>query len=173
MSLKEIIFLAIIFFMACSPSKKQNEPIGIPENKKFQPVFTTEPGVMVYKTNSFYRDKVPVILSQDKSMIISYPHPKDLMVDGKLLLPDILENGYFLDNKGIHQNTAFISLTYEEYSKLSSPPSIKEMMLQIKDKNPITELCDCGKRSAFTDITNQLNQLILDDRLKKVCKIIK
>ena len=173
MSLKEIIFLVIVFFMACSPSKKQNETTGKQENKKFQPVFTTEPGVMVYKANSFYQDKVPVILSQDKSMIISYPHPKDLMVDGKLLLPDILEKGYFLDKKGIHQNTAFLSLTYEEYSKLSTPPSTKEMMLQIKDKNPLSELCDCGKRSAFTDIINQLNQLILDDRLRKVCKIIK
>jgi hypothetical protein len=128
---------------------------------------------MVYKINPTYYDKVPVILSEDKNKIVSYPHPKDLKSGEELLLPDLLEDGYFLDHKGIQKNTAFLSYTYEEYSKLSGPPSLQELMRKILDKDPFTELCDCGSRKGFDDIKSQVNQLIRQKSLRKVCKIIK
>ena len=46
---------------------------------------------VVYKTNMDYHDLVPVILSEDRSQIVSYPAPDDLRRSGELTLPIALE----------------------------------------------------------------------------------
>lgn len=68
---------------------------------------STQP-VIVYKTKSDYFNLVPVVLSDDKSKIISYPSPTDI---NSSLLPTKLKNGYLIDNKGIQPNVAFLSFT--------------------------------------------------------------
>ena len=45
------------------------------------------PIVYVYKTKADYSHNVPVLMDQSKSRIISYPHPNDLLIGGKLCLP--------------------------------------------------------------------------------------
>jgi hypothetical protein len=129
------------------------------------------PPALVYKTKANYNNLVPVVLSDDKKTVTSYPDPTD--IKGNYSLPTILNNGYLLDNRGVEKNVAFLKLTYEEYSKLKSAPSPKELYNLIIDKDPLTELCDCGNKNEYTDITKQLNKLIDSNTLKTKCKKIK
>jgi hypothetical protein len=78
-----------------------------------------------------------------------------------------------LDTKGIGKNVAFLKLTYEEYSKLDNVPTLVELYNMIIDKDPLTEMCDCGNKKAFTDIVNQLNYLIDNKKLRTVSKVVK
>ena len=71
-------------------------------------VFASGPPVLVYKTKANYNNLVPVILSDGKTEIVSYPHPKDLIKGSRFPLPFILNDGYLLDNRGIGKNVAFL-----------------------------------------------------------------
>ncbi|MFZ4545729.1 MAG: hypothetical protein ACOYOA_16890 [Saprospiraceae bacterium] len=143
------------------------------QQAEFSPVYTSGPPVLVYKTKAVYKNYVPVILSSDKQEIVSYPHPSDVKTGKGLLIPTKLHNGYLLDNKGIGKNVAFLKMTYEEYSKLEKLPSLKELFELIIDKDPLLELCDCGSKSAFVNVTKQLNSLIDKKVLRTKCKEIK
>lgn len=160
--MKKVLAILLVLF-AC---KGQN-------SKSFVPDFVAGPPTIVYKTKADYHNLVPVLLSSDKSEIISYPHPKDLMVGGQLALPTILEKGYLLDNRGVGENVAFLKMTYEEYSKLENAPSLKELYLLIIDKDPLLELCNCGNSKVFSDKVNQLNKVIKADNLRTTCRTIK
>ena len=81
-----------------------------------------------------YSQNVPVLLSDNKLTIVSYPAVEDVMVNGKYPLPTLLKKGYYLDNRGIGPNVAFTKYTYEEYSKLSATPSVHELFQSIIDK---------------------------------------
>lgn len=131
------------------------------------------PHALVYKTKGDYQNLVPVLLSDDKTEIVSYPHPKDLVAGGNLLLPTALNGGYMLDNRGIGKNVAFLRLTYPEYAALPSVPTLKELYGYILDKDPLEELCDCGNKSAFADIRKQLNELINKGTMRSTCTTIK
>lgn len=72
---------------------------------------SASPNVIVYNIKADYFDKVPITLSEDKKSILSYPDPKDLIVDGVYFLPTKLEKGYLLDNRGISINTVFLNIT--------------------------------------------------------------
>ncbi len=139
----------------------------------FEPDFSKGPPTLVYKTKKDYHDLVPVWLSEDKSRIVAYPGINDIRTTSGFPLPTKLQHGYFLDNRGITKNAAFLKLTYEEYAKLDSLPSAKEMYGWIINKDPIRTLCDCGSRHVFTDIESQLNALIDAGSLKKVCHVLK
>lgn len=135
--------------------------------------FTAGPSVMVYKTKKDYTKHVPVILSEDKTKIISYPAPDDVRDGANYRTPIALTDGYFLDKKGIGKNVAFLKLTYEAYAALAKAPSKAELMSMIVDNDPLVELCNCGNKSAFTNEEEQLNALITSGKLRKDCKVIK
>lgn len=158
----------LIFFIILAACKGQNKTM-------FKPDFNniSAPPTLVYKTKANYNNLVPVLLSDDKTEIISYPHPSDLKVGNVLALPTLLKNGYLLDNRGIGINVAFLKLTYEEYSKLENVPSLKELYELIIDKEPLVELCNCGNSKAFTDKKEQLNKVISSKKLRATCKTIK
>ena len=139
----------------------------------FTPDHTQGPPAIVYRAKKQYADLVPVILSDDKSRIVSYTSPDDLKKMEKLPLPTTLHEGYYLDNRGINANVAFIDMKYADYVKLTTLPALEEMYALIIDKDPLDELCDCGSRKAFRDIISQLNQLIDSEQLRKVCRVIK
>jgi hypothetical protein len=143
------------------------------KDNSFTPVYTPGPAVFVYKTKAGYENLVPVLLSADKTTIVSYPHPSDLKKGDGYLTPTKLKNGYLLDNKGINSDVAFLKMTYDEYAALASAPDLNELNKLIIDKDPLTELCNCGNRKAFSDVIVQLNQMIEDKSLKKKCKIEK
>lgn len=139
----------------------------------FTPDFTKGPPAIVYQANKKYKDHVPVFLSEDKSRIVGYPGIHDIRVGNSFPYPIALHKGYFLDNKGITERVAFLKLTYDEYARLDSLPGKNEMYNWIIDKDPITSLCNCGNRHAFTDIERQLNELIDAKQLETVCKKMK
>lgn len=154
------------------PVRQEGKPIYIEDNEYDSRRSATrnqsnQPGVIVYKTKGNYNNLVPVRLSDDKSQIVSYPAPSDLKKDGKLSLPTELKNGYLMDNLGIGKNTAFIKLTYEEYSKLSTTILLSELYKLIVDKEPFIEMYDCGGKENFTNIIDQLNQQIIKGEINK------
>jgi hypothetical protein len=171
--MKILITLLLFSLASCAISNKTTKKNKLIDTVEFKPQFISGPSVLLYKTNSNYAQLVPILLSDDKTEIVSYPHPGDLKVDGEYLLPTILNGGYLLDNKGINQNVAFIKLTYEDYAKLQNAPTLKELYNLIIDKNPLTELCNCGNRITFIDIQTQLNKLIDSNTLHKNCKLLK
>ena len=136
------------------------------------PVAVNSPPCIIYRTKSDYSMNVPVILSADKSKIVSYPDIKDIYYNGKLSLPTLLENGFLLDNRGIGLQVAFLDYTYEEYRKLSSTPPATDLMNIIIDKDPLIEMYQCGRRSQYTDIEHELNILITSGKLN-TCKKLK
>jgi hypothetical protein len=165
--------LLFILYISCK-STSETKMAPTKENiVEFQPQFTAGQPVLVYKTKADYNNFVPVILSDDKASIINYPHPQDLRTGSGYPLPVFLNKGYLLDKRGIGKNVAFIKITYEDYAKLDNAPSLKTLYDLIIDNDPLTELCNCGVKSAFTDQTKQINQLIENNTLRTVCKTIR
>ena len=82
-----------------------------------------------------------------------------------------MEKGFLLDNRGINTNTAFLSLTYEDYSKLKEVPKLTELFAMIIDKEPFTELYNCGNRYNFKDEITELNEIIKSDKLNEYKKL--
>lgn len=154
---KILILIFVCLNIACNTTKKLDAT---------HPIFPSAP-VLVYKTTNDYFNNVPILLSADKSKIISYPHPTDIKKGDKFATPTKLKNGYLLDNRGIGLNVAFLKLTYEEYSKLTELLSIDEMKLLIIDDNPLVELYECGYKSNFNDLENDLNKVIEKGKLDK------
>jgi hypothetical protein len=165
--MKMKLFFLLILFIVCNSCGNMNK------SQIFQPQFTPGPKILVYKTKKDYGNFVPVLLSADKTEIISYPHPNDLKVGNGFPFPTALNNHYLLDNRGINENVAFLKLTYEEYSELKSIPTLQELFDNILDNDPLTELCDCGNKSALSDPVKQLNLIISNDKLREICKTIK
>ncbi len=131
------------------------------------------PAVIVYKTKNDYYDKVPVTLSEDKSMLMSYPAISDLYYNGELALPTRLNDGYLLDNRGITKNVAFLRVTYSSYSRLDMTPPTDLLFQMVLDDDPLVEMYNCGTRNEFQDIVNELNILIDKKKLKKFGNLIK
>jgi len=156
--MKNILLISLIplLFISCRATKTAPLPA-----KKQAPV-------MVYKTRADYSNNVPITLDETGKTLLAYPAPSDLLAGEELRLPLKLKKGYLLDQKGIQLNTAFTSYTYEEYSKLNTAPSAEDLLNSVIDTKPFTELYLCGKRSEFSDLVKELNELISDDL--KACK---
>ena len=169
-----ILFSIVILVMAGCKSKQQNNGNSVeskpPVNNQSVAAL---PHAIIYKTTKDYTNNVPVNLSEDKTKIVSYPHPSDLFIGKDLALPTQLQNRYLLDNRGIGKNVAFLKYTYEEYSQLKDVPTIQELQDNIIDKNPLTELWDCGVKTNTSDMQSELNDWIDKDLLLEKCKRLK
>lgn len=162
MKTKAFIYIICISLTGILPSCKTQK-----NTQETQLVMAVQPTI-VYKTKKNYDKNVAITLSDDKKTIVGYPHPRDV---SERSYPTSLNKGYLLDNRGIGKNTAFISMTYEEYAKLKSAPSLQELEQMIIDKDPIKEMYYCGGRTSFSDLITQLNQMV--DNKFKDCKRIK
>ncbi len=175
--MKALIFLSMIGLAmpACTVQQKNNSEMSNNASTKAapQPFVAAQARVVIYKTAKDYRNNVPIILSNDKTTIVSYPHPSDLVLGENLALPAPLHNGYLLDNRGINKNVAFLKYTYAEYSKLKEAPTLQELQRSIIDKDPLTELWDCGSKANFTDVQQQLNEWIDKGIIQEKCKRLK
>jgi hypothetical protein len=160
LSLTLIIAFAL-FTGSCSSSKKTDKTS---KEEKEMPatgnVAVTGPPVIIYKTKGDYYDKVPVILSEDKTKVVSYPGARDLYKGDKLALPTRLNNGYLLDNRGIDENVAFLDISYENFTKMQRVFTAGQLYEMILDKDPLTEMYNCGKKSKYKDEVAELNELI-------------
>lgn len=157
-----IIALSISACKGSKNSSSENIPIIEPRDQ----IETSEvinrgvPVLIIYKTVADFYNNVPVIMNDDKTEIISYPSPSDIYYDLKLAKPFRLKNGYLLDNRGINENVAFLSYTYEEYANRESAPSLSDLKNNIKEKYPLKELIRCGSRNQWNNEVEELNKLI-------------
>lgn len=160
--------LIILIFIAtgcCSWQKTDSkvgntEILGIPG-----------PKAIIYKTRKDYSQMVPIILSDDKKSIVSYPDMKDLRIDGKFMLPTPLKNGFLLDNRGINANVAFISLTYDQYANLVKTPNSEELMKLIIDKKPLKKMYIGGLKSKYKNMEDELNAIIESGDFSSLVKL--
>lgn len=118
--------------------------------------------VVIYRTKRDYSKYVPVILSKDKSRIVSYPDVSDVYLNGKLAYPTKLDDGYLLDNRGINEDVAFTGYTYSEYAKLKTTPSVEQLFKCIVDDSPLLCMVYCGSQSKYPNGVADLNRLIKD-----------
>lgn len=175
-----LILVAAMMVVACHTQKNTTKGKSSKENAAIteapapmnapNKVSAASPKVIIYKMKKNYSKNVPVTLSEDKKTIVSYPHPRDVYTNGKLAVPTQLKKGYWLDNRGINENVAFLSYTYEEYAALSSVPDLNTLYEKIVDKNPIKEMWVCGYRYSYNDIVNELNDVITNKDLDKKFK---
>jgi hypothetical protein len=118
------------------------------------------PKAIIYQTTKDYSMLVPVILSDDRKSIVSYADVKDVYYGGKLAYPTQLHNGYWLDNRGINKNVAFLDISYDAYSKLAKTPTPDQLMKMITDDQPLKIMYSCGVKSSYKDIEKELNAKI-------------
>ena len=170
--MRAILIILVIGLMGCCTNKKGAQSPLVSEADSVAQ-FIPGPPVLVYKTRGDYYHLVPVLLSEDKKEIISYPHPKDLIRGHGYTFPDSLNNGYLLDNRGIGANVAFLSLTYKEYTNLMEVPNAEQLYGKIVDFDPLTELCNCGLRTSFSDPVKEINKLIDSGELREKCRALK
>ena len=163
------LFLIIILMWSCGSNKKVDK--GSTKKETISIDYSAGPPTLIYKTKADYNKLVPIILTDDKTKISSFPHPKDVFFNGELAYPVVLEDGYLLDNRGISKNVAFINITYEEYSKLTQAPVPDSLFSLIIDNNPLVVLYNCGNRHQFKNVNKQLNEIILSGQLNN-CKLI-
>jgi hypothetical protein len=165
-----IFFLCISVFIliACSRTVK---PSGASTDVKSGQTSVPGPPCIVYKTTKDYSKNIPVILSDDQTKIVSYPDVKDVYFKGNLAYPTVLNDGFLLDNRGIGPKVAFLSVTYDQYSKMDKTPSSAELFELIIDKEPLKEMYQCGNRSNYSDIENDLNKLISSGKISTCIKL--
>ncbi len=164
------MFTLVLGLSACHSSRQM--PASAPNDPKAADAKTSGPPALVYKTRADYANRVPVMMNDAKTAIVSYPHPNDLKNSQGYLLPVQLKRGYLLDKKGIGKNVAFLKMTFDEYAKLSEPPPMEQLEKLILDKDPLVELCDCGTITRFSDPVNQLNDYIKHHSLSDRCKTL-
>ncbi|MDD2631159.1 MAG: hypothetical protein PHX39_00725 [Bacteroidales bacterium] len=168
-----VLIISVLVINSCSSVQKNQisaEAKEIDKNKVMLN-FKEGPQTFIYKTKHDYTKFVPILLSDDKSEIVSYPHPRDVFYKGDLAYPTELKGGYLLDNRGINSNVAFLNITYEDYSKLESAPPLEELEAMILDKNPLVEMYNCGNRFTFKNGASDLNKLIENNGLED-CKCL-
>ena len=163
-----VTLLCALITLLSACSKKHSD--GLNSSAKIEKSFAGPP-VYIYKTRADYSKYVPVVLSSDKKTLISYPAPTDVYINGVLAYPTELADGYLLDNRGINQHSAFLSLTYEQYSKLLKTPTIEELKAKILESDPFTELYYCGTRYQYKDLVSELNQLLKAKDFSKFRKV--
>lgn len=173
--MKNRVIISVLFlssFVLLISCKSTTDSTSSDKEKKETMAQTKSgPPVIIYKTTGKYYNKVPVGLSEDKTKVVSYPDPKDVFHRGTFSYPTMLENGYFLDNRGVDENSAFLELTYEEYSKLEKAPSSEELFNDILDNDPFTEMYHCGSRFDYRDLEKELNDLISEGNLNSMKKL--
>jgi len=147
--MKAILFSSMTLLMfSCNAAKVNSDEVN------------AQAPLIVYKTVADYYHNVPVTLNETKDMIVSFPAPSDLFYVGELAYPIKLNQDYLIDRRGVNVNTAFTSYTYEEYSRLESPPSLQELYNSIIDKEPFESMYDCGTPGQFNDLGRDLNKEI-------------
>lgn len=158
--MKSHFILAIILLYAATIVSCRSSKTSKSVNPEDKPQMVASPQVIIYKTRGDYFLHVPVTLSEDRKSLAAYPAPQDVFYKGDLAYPVRLENGYLLDRRGISPSSAFIKLTYYEYSRLENTPRAEEIIKMILDDDPFTIMYQCGPKHSYRDIENELNDII-------------
>ena len=119
--------------------------------------------VLVYKTKKDYRNRVSVMLSEDKKTITAYPALSDVPFQKPFELAD----GYLLKRM---VGNAFLSLSIEEYTGSTHKYTADELLELVVDIDPYLELYDCSNCSEGD--TASINFLIRKNKLSR-CKSLR
>jgi hypothetical protein len=131
----------------------------------------SHPPIFIYKMKRDYSRNVPVLLSDDKTEIVSYPHPMDLIgMNSKEFMPIRLHGRYFLDRKGINKNVAFLNISYNNYRKLRRPLTIEEIEKLITDRNPLSYFLSCSNLTYSDKIIDSIISMIDKGNVSTICK---
>ena len=123
--------------------------------------------VMVYKTKGDYSNLVWVQLSADKKTVTSYPDPKDVLNQTSIKLAD----GYY--SGAVDVNTTFVNIRLEKYVNLKKPFTPEQLATLIINKNPFSELYNCGQSQGTGQDITRINSIIAGGTLSTSCtKII-
>ncbi len=172
--IKGIAFILMITIISCSPKTHINDSQKMEDEQKEKTggtVVQAIPPLIIYKTKNDYSDKVPVILSEDKSKITSYPAASDLIRNGELTLPVELHDGFLLDKRGINQNVAFLDISYGTFTKAMRVYTVQQLYDMIIDKDPLTEMYDCGNKTEYKNEEEELNAIIDEGKLDSLKKL--
>ncbi|MEI6455763.1 MAG: hypothetical protein WCO93_05700, partial [bacterium] len=134
-----VMVVSVVFFVSCSGRKITGTAAG---DLKGGETGLPGPKCIVYKTKKDYSLLVPVILSKERTFIVSYPDVADIRTSDGFTLPTSLTGGYLLDNRGIGPDVAFLSFTYESYAAMPRTPAAAELFGKIIDKDPLLEIYD-------------------------------
>lgn len=155
-----LLFCLSFIILGFSSCCKKTTPPAAPPAPVVQVKAKAGPPVIIYKTKKDYSQNIPVGLSPDKKTLASFPAVGDIYYNGVLATPQLLNDGYLLDNRGIGPDVAFLSITYAEYSRLKKTPPADSLFKLIIDKDPLTEMYNCGIRYDYDDIIGELNTKI-------------
>lgn len=128
------------------------------------------PRAVIYQTNINVNDNVPVSVSADGNMLVSFPGPSDI---GQFSTPISLAAGWLLDRRGgIGQNTRFLTYTYDQYSRLEQLPSVSALLEHIIKDARVTATfqLDMSLQQAVAD-TAYINDLIRSGVVKSPPRI--
>lgn len=132
----------------------------------------SSPPAIVYKTKEDYAQLVPVILSADKKKIVSFPAQSDIRINDNFPYPDALEDGYWLDNRGINKHAAFLKFSYEDYYNMDNIPTAERLMNYIADDDPFIEMYEVGRRGQFKNLVEDINQMIREGKLTEMKNLL-
>ena len=122
--------------------------------------------VMVYKTKGDYSNLVWVQLSADKKTVTSYPNPKDVLNQTSIKLAD----GYY--SGAVDVNTAFVNIRIEKYVNLQKLFTPEQLATLIINKNPFSELYNCGQSQGIGQDITRINSIITAGTLTTSCSKI-
>jgi hypothetical protein len=138
---KSLVFFSLIaIFISCTPTVDltQVDFDGIP--------------TVIYKVSDDYVHLVPVVLNEEKTKVVAYPAPKDMYnPKGELRFPTPLDKGFYLDQIGVGLNSAYTSLTIEEYAKMDTPPNLDSLYRLVIEKDPFKRMYNLGNRKQYLD----------------------
>ncbi len=170
--MKRVFYLSLAVMLmlssCCSDVNKKNTATKTQneiDKKDAKPMIGAFPKTVIYKTAKDYSANVMVNLSHDKQKIVSYPAISDVKNLEKVQ-PVRLEDGFWLDQRGITKNAAVLSLSYEEYAALDKQPSAKELFELIIDDKPITAYHKIKKSFKNEDKVSVINQMIRNGDFK-------
>lgn len=143
--IKIVVFYLMLYgLMSCHVSRQKQSEILVAQLEKSQnesdgnEVMVQD--AVIYKTVRDYSRYIPVTMNKEKTEIVSYPGITDVYFQGRLSVPDSLISGYWLDKRGINENSVFTDITYDEYVSLSYQPDKSYFEKRIMDKNPFVEI---------------------------------
>src|SRR6218665_2785595 len=120
MNINMRISFASVLILLSLGSCHSGKALSQQENDKtmVRPEFTAGPPTLVYKTKKDYSRNVPILLSEDRSRVLSYPAPQDFRNKDSYPAPLALKGGYLLDKRDIGLQVACLKHSYEEYATL-------------------------------------------------------
>ncbi len=94
------------------------------------------PKAVAYQMSGPYADNVPVQVNASGD-IVSYPAPTDI---SDASTPIDLGDGWWLDRRGISDNSVFTRFTYKEYRAMAQAPSLAELKAAILPDARVTQI---------------------------------